>query len=87
MRFTRQSQSCTAGSRLFLHADIFESFLDKLRSRTASLKIGDPLDEATDIGCIINEKQFRKICAYIDRAFGARRAVSYLAGCRQRKDR
>jgi len=87
MRFTRQSQSCTAGSRLFLHADIFESFLDKLRSRTAALKIGDPLDEATDIGCIINEKQFRKICAYIDRAFGARRAVSYLAGCRQRKDR
>src|SRR5215472_1664011 len=66
MRFTRQSQSCTAGSRLFLHADIFESFLDKLRSRTAALKIGDPLDEATDIGCIINEKQFRKICAYID---------------------
>ena len=87
MRFTRQSQSCTAGSRLFLHADIFESFLDKLRSRTAALKIGNPLDEATDIGCIINEKQFRKICAYIDRAFGARRAVSYLAGCRQRKDR
>ena len=31
MRFTRQSQSCTAGSRLFLHADIFDSFLDKLR--------------------------------------------------------
>jgi acyl-CoA reductase-like NAD-dependent aldehyde dehydrogenase len=66
MRFTRQSQSCTAGSRLFLHADIFESFLDKLRSRMAALKIGDPLDEATDIGCIINEKQFRKVCAYID---------------------
>jgi betaine-aldehyde dehydrogenase len=66
MRFTRQSQSCTAGSRLFLHANIFESFLDKLRSRTAALKIGDPLDEATDIGSIINEKQFRKVCAYID---------------------
>jgi betaine-aldehyde dehydrogenase len=66
MRFTRQSQSCTAGSRLFLHADIFESFLDKLRHRTALLKLGDPLDEATDIGAIINEKQFRKVCAYIE---------------------
>ena len=66
MRFTRQSQSCTAGSRLFLHAGIFESFLDKLRSRTAALTIGDPLDEATDIGSIINEKQFRKVCAYIE---------------------
>jgi acyl-CoA reductase-like NAD-dependent aldehyde dehydrogenase len=66
MRFTRQSQSCTAGSRLFLHADIFDSFLDKLRTKTQALKLGDPLDEATDIGSIINEKQFRKVCGYVD---------------------
>jgi acyl-CoA reductase-like NAD-dependent aldehyde dehydrogenase len=66
MRFTRQSQSCTAGSRLFLHADIFDSFLDKLTRKTQALKLGDPLDEATDIGSIINEKQFRKVCGYVD---------------------
>jgi acyl-CoA reductase-like NAD-dependent aldehyde dehydrogenase len=66
MRFTRQSQSCTAGSRLFLHADIFDSFLDKLRSKTQALKLGDPSDETTDIGSIINEKQFRKVCGYVD---------------------
>ena len=66
MRFTRQSQSCTAGSRLFLHQDIFDSFLDKLTAKTQALKLGDPLDEATDIGAIINEKQFRKVCGYVD---------------------
>jgi acyl-CoA reductase-like NAD-dependent aldehyde dehydrogenase len=66
MRFTRQSQSCTAGSRLFLHADIFDSFLDKLTSKVQALKLGDQLDEATDIGSIINEKQFRKVCGYVD---------------------
>jgi betaine-aldehyde dehydrogenase len=66
MRFTRQSQSCTAGSRLFLHADIFDSFLNKLRAKTQALKLGDPLDEATDIGAIINDKQFRKVCGYVD---------------------
>ena len=66
MRFTRQSQSCTAGSRLFLHADIFDSFLDKLRAKTQALKLGDPIDEETDIGSIINEKQFTKICGYVD---------------------
>jgi len=66
MRFTRQSQSCTAGSRLFLHEDIFDSFLDKLTTKTQSLKLGDPLDEATDIGSIINENQFRKVCNYVD---------------------
>jgi acyl-CoA reductase-like NAD-dependent aldehyde dehydrogenase len=66
MRFTRQSQSCTAGSRLFLHADIFDSFLDKVARRTQSLTIGDPLDEATDIGSLINAAQFRKVCGYIE---------------------
>jgi acyl-CoA reductase-like NAD-dependent aldehyde dehydrogenase len=66
MRFTRQSQSCTAGSRLFLHADIFDNFLEKLRSKTQALQLGDPLDEATDIGAIINNKQFRKVCGYVD---------------------
>src|SRR4029079_15963180 len=65
MRFTRQSQSWTAGSRLFLHEDIFDSFLKKLETRTTALKIGDPLDEATDIGTIINNKQFTKVCKYV----------------------
>jgi acyl-CoA reductase-like NAD-dependent aldehyde dehydrogenase len=76
MRFTRQSQSCTAGSRLLLHADIFDSFLDKLRAKTQALKLGDPLDEATDIGCIINEKQFTKVCSYV--AEGLKRADARL---------
>jgi betaine-aldehyde dehydrogenase len=66
MRFTRQSQSCTAGSRLFLHADIFDDFLAKLAEKTKKLKIGDPLDEATDVGAIINEKQFNKVCGYVE---------------------
>ena len=66
MRFTRQSQSCTAGSRLFLHASIFEDFLARLAEKTSKLKIGNPLDEETDIGAIINDKQFKKVCNYID---------------------
>jgi acyl-CoA reductase-like NAD-dependent aldehyde dehydrogenase len=66
MRFTRQSQSCTAGSRLFLHADIFDDFLSALSAKTSKLKIGDPLEETTDIGAIINEKQFNKVCGYVE---------------------
>lgn len=65
MRFTRQSQSCTAGSRLFLHADIYDAFLDRLVQRVSALTIGDPLDEATDIGSIINARQFAKVCGYV----------------------
>jgi acyl-CoA reductase-like NAD-dependent aldehyde dehydrogenase len=65
MRFTRQSQSCTAGSRMFLHASIFDSFLEKLAVKAAALKMGDPLDETNDVGTLINEKQFRRVCGYV----------------------
>ena len=65
MRFTRQGQSCTAGSRLFLHASIFDVFLAKLSAKLTALKIGDPLDEQTDMGAIINRKQFDQVCRYI----------------------
>jgi len=66
MRFTRQGQSCTAGSRLFLHESIYDSFLEKLVKKLKSLKIGDPLDEATDMGSLINRTQFEKVCSFVE---------------------
>ncbi|WP_209440687.1 aldehyde dehydrogenase family protein [Streptomyces mutabilis] len=65
MRFFRQGQSCTAGSRLFLHESIFDSFLGKLVDKLAALKVGDPLDEASDMGAIVNAKQFDRVCGYV----------------------
>ena len=62
MRFTRQGQSCTAGSRLFLHESIYDSFLEKMAVRLSALKIGDPLDETVDMGSIINRKQYDRVC-------------------------
>jgi aldehyde dehydrogenase (NAD+) len=65
MRFTRQGQSCTAGSRLFLHEDIHDEFLKVLVRKVAALKVGDPMDEATDMGSIINAKQYASIANYV----------------------
>lgn len=65
MRFTRQSQSCTAGSRLFVHHSIYDSVLERLVAATAKLRVGDPLDEDTDIGSIINARQYERVCGYI----------------------
>jgi aldehyde dehydrogenase (NAD+) len=64
-RFARQGQSCTSGSRLFLHEDVHDSFLDKLVERVSQLSVGDPRDEASDIGCIINERQWQRVQGYI----------------------
>ena len=80
MRFTRQSQSCTAGSRLFLHRDIFDKFLDALGPKVRALKLGDPLDEASDIGTVINEKQFRKVCGYVEEGLSRREARVVVGG-------
>ena len=80
MRFTRQGQSCTAGSRLFLHRSIFDSFLDKLTAKLKALKIGDPLDEATDMGSIVNRKQFDRVCSYIDDGLRQRDARVVIGG-------
>lgn len=68
MRFTRQGQSCTAGSRLFVHRDVYEPVLAELKRQVGRLKVGDPLDEDTDMGTIINARQYQAICDYIDEA-------------------
>jgi betaine-aldehyde dehydrogenase len=80
MRFTRQSQSCTAGSRLFLHEEIFDSFLEKLVAKVSKLKLGDPLDEATDIGTLINEKQFRRVCGFVEEGLERKDAKLLMGG-------
>jgi aldehyde dehydrogenase (NAD+) len=64
-RFTRQGQSCTAGSRLFLHEDIYDEVLERLVGRLGGLTVGDPLDEASDMGAIINAKQHASIDEYL----------------------
>jgi len=80
MRFTRQGQSCTAGSRLLLHRSIYESFLDRLGAKLQALRIGDPLEEATDVGAVINAKQFQRICGYIEDGLSQREARLVVGG-------
>ncbi len=65
MRFTRQGQSCTAASRIFVHEAVHDDFVDKLKGKVDAMRMGDPLDEATDIGAIISKPQFDKVRSYI----------------------
>ncbi|MBR9766190.1 MAG: aldehyde dehydrogenase family protein, partial [Rhodobacteraceae bacterium] len=70
MRFTRQGQSCTAASRIYVHADLMQPFLAQLTEALDALKIGDPLDEATDVGTIINARQAKVIRDFVTMAEG-----------------
>ncbi|MCV7229059.1 aldehyde dehydrogenase family protein [Mycolicibacterium komossense] len=64
-RVHRQGQSCTAGSRLFLHTSIYDDVLSRLTDELARQVVGNPLDETTDIGAIINAEQFQSVNSYI----------------------
>ncbi len=65
MRFTRQGQSCTAASRIYVERPIFDRFVAALAARVDAMVMGDPLDEKTDIGTIISDGQFAKVRAFI----------------------
>ena len=65
MRFTRQGQSCTAASRIYVHDSLMTPFMEGLKQALDRLVIGDPLDEATDVGTIINARQLASIQKYI----------------------
>ncbi|WAJ29407.1 aldehyde dehydrogenase family protein [Antarcticirhabdus aurantiaca] len=71
MRFARQGQSCTAGSRLYVHRDVFDAVLGKVVEKLGALRIGDALDEATDIGAIINEERYAAVRDFVREAVEA----------------
>lgn len=55
--FGNTGQDCCARSRTFVHEKVYDEFLEKFTTATRNLVIGDPLDEKTDVGPLISEKQ------------------------------
>ena len=66
--FSAAGQSCVAGSRLLVHADIQEQFLEMLESGMRQLTLGDPLDDTTEIGPISNARQFQHVSDMVKNA-------------------
>ncbi|MEU4668112.1 aldehyde dehydrogenase family protein [Amycolatopsis sp. NPDC023774] len=58
-------QSCLAGTRLFVHDDLYDDFLGKLRASFEGVRVGSPLDPATRLGCLVSEKQGQRVLDYI----------------------
>jgi aldehyde dehydrogenase (NAD+) len=63
--FANKGETCSAGSRLLLHADIHDKFVDSLVSRAKRMKVGDPLDKGTAMGSQISATQLERILGYI----------------------
>ncbi len=64
--FFNQGHVCCAGSRLFVQENIHDLFVDKLKARLATLRVGDPLDKNTDVGAINSREQLERITELVD---------------------
>src|SRR5699024_5162463 len=66
--FYNTGQSCEARSRLFIHEDIYDEFLEQFLIQTKQLVIGDPLSNESHVGSIISQSQLDKIHTYVEDA-------------------
>jgi acyl-CoA reductase-like NAD-dependent aldehyde dehydrogenase len=76
--FLNSGQACQAGSRLLVQRDIHDEFLAKLREMTARSRVGDPLDEKTMIGPLVDAGQLDTVVDYI--AQGTAQGADLVAG-------
>ncbi|MGY3453665.1 5-carboxymethyl-2-hydroxymuconate semialdehyde dehydrogenase [Bradyrhizobium sp. USDA 4353] len=66
MIYSLNGERCTSSSRLLVQQSIAETFTAKLAARVRALKVGHPLDPATEIGPLIHERHLAKVCSYAD---------------------
>ncbi|CAB3798655.1 aldehyde dehydrogenase family protein [Pararobbsia alpina] len=81
-----QGQVCCAGSRLLVHEGIEQRFVDKLRRRMETLRVGTSLDKGIDIGAIIDPIQLERITTLVERGVEEGCAVWQPATLRLPKD-
>jgi len=64
--FGSSGQRCTATSRAVVVNDIADEFVDRISKRAQSMRIGDGMDEKTEMGPTVDESQFNTVLKYID---------------------
>jgi phenylacetaldehyde dehydrogenase len=64
--FFNQGQSCTAGSRLFVHKSIFDRVIDGVAQETKKFKIGPGIDPSTNLGPLVSKEQQDRVCGYLE---------------------
>jgi len=66
--FSFAGQSCISVQRVYIHADVYESFVRQLVARVRALQLGDPLAESTDVGPLIDQGAAERVEAWVAEA-------------------
>ncbi len=73
-----QGEVCTCPSRILVHENIYDKFIDRVIKRTKSIKLGNPLDSTVMMGAQASEDQYHKILSYLE--IGKQEGAQVLTG-------
>jgi len=66
MIYSLNGERCTSSSRVLIEGSIYDDFTEKIRQRVGLLKVGHPLDPATEVGPLIHERHLHKVESYFE---------------------
>jgi acyl-CoA reductase-like NAD-dependent aldehyde dehydrogenase len=66
--FGNTGQDCCSRTRLFVQREILDEFVERMRDVVARVRVGDPLDESTQVGPLVSAQQRAKVTRYVDEA-------------------
>jgi betaine-aldehyde dehydrogenase len=66
MNFAWQGQSCGSTSRLLLHETLYKAVLERVVAKVAALRLGDPLDEKSQMGPINSKRHYERVCSMVE---------------------
>ncbi|MGH2456422.1 MAG: aldehyde dehydrogenase family protein [Candidatus Limnocylindria bacterium] len=69
--FSNTGQSCNSVQRIYAHASILDDLVDLLRLRTEALQVGDPLDDRSDVGTLVDQQNAERVEAWVAEATSA----------------
>ncbi|SHK09516.1 aldehyde dehydrogenase (NAD+) [Pseudonocardia thermophila] len=75
--FAATGQTCMAGSRLIVHADVHDELIRLVADRAARIRLGDPTAPETEMGPVANEPQYEKVLHYLETAKAEGATVAY----------
>jgi aldehyde dehydrogenase (NAD+) len=64
--FAAAGQTCIAGSRVFAHRSVYDELLERVTERARTIRLGDPMEDSTEMGPLAFEDQRDKVASYVD---------------------
>jgi aldehyde dehydrogenase (NAD+) len=63
--YMNSGQICSAGTRMFVQRPIYDEFVERVAAFAKGIRVGDPLDEATQMGPLVSSEQLERVCGYM----------------------